>query len=87
MNTKPLTDEIGEVRELTADDFSQAKLASEVPELQGMIKAMGRPKSKVTKVSTTMRFDQETLDYFKSTGKGWQTRMSNVLTEYAKAHS
>ncbi len=46
----------------------------------------GRPKAAITKKSTTVRFDPEILDYFKSTGTGWQSRMNAVLGEYVRNH-
>ena len=38
--------------------------------------------SKRSAVSTTVRFDAEVLEYFRATGKGWQTRMNEVLRGY-----
>ncbi|MBQ31978.1 MAG: hypothetical protein CL923_05410 [Deltaproteobacteria bacterium] len=42
----------------------------------------GRPPKVQPKVSTTVRFDAEVLEYFRATGKGWQTRMNEVLRGY-----
>ena len=39
----------------------------------------GRPKSAVTKVSTTIRIDADVLEALKSTGSGWQTRANAIL--------
>ncbi len=44
-----------------------------------MPKPIGRPKAETTKQSVTVRFDPEVVDYFKSGGPGWQTRMNDVL--------
>ena len=38
--------------------------------------------SKRSAVSTTVRFDAEVLEFFRATGKGWQTRMNEVLRGY-----
>ena len=46
----------------------------------------GRPKAVVTKQSTTVRFDAEILEYFKSTGAGWQSRMNEVLRHWVNDH-
>jgi uncharacterized protein (DUF4415 family) len=43
----------------------------------------GRPKSAVTKVSTTIRLDPEVLAAFKATGEGWQTRINAALRKAA----
>jgi len=40
----------------------------------------------VAKVSTTIRLPAEVLAYFKAGGKGWQTRISDTLTDYVKEH-
>lgn len=84
MNRKPLIDEDGEVRELTAEDMKLFKPTAEVVPAK-LYKAMskrGRPRKDQPKVSTTVRLDSEVLDYFRATGKGWQTRLNEVLREY-----
>lgn len=42
----------------------------------------GRPKSESPKQLVSVRYSQEVLAYFKSTGEGWQSRMDGVLREY-----
>lgn len=37
------------------------------------------------KSSITLRLDQEVIEWFKSQGKGYQTRMNAVLKAYVKA--
>jgi uncharacterized protein (DUF4415 family) len=85
---KRLTDEDGEVRELTAADFKRARPASEVlPKLIGkqaaaqLLKPRGRPKSPDAKVSISLRIPPETLARWKASGPGWQTRMAAALTK------
>ena len=39
------------------------------------------------KVLLSLRIDKDVLDYFKSTGKGYQTRMNAVLRSYARQKS
>ncbi len=51
------------------------------------LKPVGRPKSAVTKDKITIRLSRDVTDYFRSTGKGWQTRVNRVLQNYVKAHS
>lgn len=73
--------------EWTDEMFARAKKAAEITELQSVLKASrGRPKAEVTKSAVTIRYDQQVLDYFKATGKGWQTRMNEVLKEYVSTH-
>lgn len=35
-----------------------------------------------TKEKTTIRLSADVLDYFRSTGKGWQTRIDKILLDY-----
>jgi uncharacterized protein (DUF4415 family) len=44
----------------------------------------GRPKAVEKKVSTTIRLDADVLEAFKSTGRGWQTRINSVLRQWMK---
>ncbi len=50
------------------------------------LRPVGRPKSEVTKQPVSIRLSSEVLEYFKSTGKGWQTRMDEVLKAYVNSH-
>ncbi len=38
------------------------------------------------KMAMSIRVDADVLEWFRSQGKGWQTRMNKVLRAYAKAH-
>ncbi len=38
------------------------------------------------KIAMSIRVDDDVMDWFRSQGKGWQTRMNAVLRAYAKAH-
>jgi uncharacterized protein (DUF4415 family) len=38
------------------------------------------------KTATSIRLDGDVIDWFKSQGKGWQTRMNAVLRAYVMAH-
>ena len=40
------------------------------------------PQKASTKKSTTIRLNAEVIDFFKSQGKGWRTRINDVLQEY-----
>ena len=66
-----------------AQPLTPKQLKSMVP-----IRALrGRPKSAGTKQLVSVRYSQEVLAYFKSTGEGWQSRMDGVLREYVTRHS
>lgn len=69
--------------EWTEKMFDQAKPASEITELQPILKATrGRPKVKNPKKTISIRLSDNILDYFKAGGKGWQTRINEVLSDY-----
>ena len=38
------------------------------------------------KAAISIRVDNDVMDWFKTHGRGWQTRMNAVLRAYAKAH-
>ena len=48
----------------------------------GIKRAGGRPRSANPKKSTTLRLDTEVLDFFKAHGKGWQSKINEVLQDY-----
>jgi uncharacterized protein (DUF4415 family) len=48
-------------------------------------RARGQQQTPV-KQPVSIRLSPEVVEYFKSTGKGWQTRMDEVLREYVKTH-
>jgi uncharacterized protein (DUF4415 family) len=79
---KPLTDEQGEVRELTAADFRRMRpLAEVVPELAEIVRNRGErgPQKAPTKKQVTLRLDRDVVDRFRATGRGWQSRINEVL--------
>ena len=72
----------------------------EIPELpeafftEGQLYQHGKPvgrrvrgkQKKQTKEQLTIRLNHEVIDFFKSQGKGWQTRVNEVLQEYVDTH-
>jgi uncharacterized protein (DUF4415 family) len=78
--------------EWTAEMFANAQPASEFfpPETYAALVAMkrprGRPKAETTKVFTAIRLDADVLEAFKSTGKGWQTRVNIALRQFITEH-
>jgi uncharacterized protein (DUF4415 family) len=66
-----------------AQPLTPAQLKSMVP-----LKALrGRPKSEKTKQLVSVRYSREVVEYFKSTGDGWQSRMDDVLLKYVARHT
>ncbi|MEW6678440.1 MAG: BrnA antitoxin family protein [Pseudomonadota bacterium] len=41
----------------------------------------GRPKSVNPKILLSVRYSPDVVEYFKSSGEGWQARMDQVLRE------
>ena len=50
------------------------------------LRPVGRPRAAVHKERISIRLSPEVTAYFRSTGKGWQTRLDEALKEYVKAH-
>jgi uncharacterized protein (DUF4415 family) len=70
---------------LTDDEIAKLRPAREFFAERGipMPRPVGRPRQDKTKVRVTMRLDPDVLDYFRSQGPGWQTRMGKVLAQAA----
>ena len=47
----------------------------------------GRPKLANPKQLVSVRYSSEVLEYFRSTGEGWQSRMDGVLRKYVSRQS
>ena len=47
----------------------------------------GRPKSEKKKLLVSVRYSPEVIEFFKSTGDGWQSRMDGVLLNYITRQS
>lgn len=84
---KQLTDERGEVRELTAQDIALMKPAADVlpAEFLAAIKR-GRPPLERPKKMVSLRMDQDVIDALQASGPGWQTRVNAALKELLAAH-
>jgi uncharacterized protein (DUF4415 family) len=67
--------------ELTDEQLAEAKPFAEVfPELMESIKrARGRPPVAQPRQHVSLRLDADVVAKFKATGKGWQTRINEVL--------
>lgn len=51
----------------------------------GIKRAGGRPRLANPKKSTTIRLNADVLDFFKAQGKGWQTKINDVLQDYVES--
>ncbi|MEQ1888156.1 MAG: BrnA antitoxin family protein [Alphaproteobacteria bacterium] len=82
--------------EWTADDFAAARPARDVLREQfgeaaaaEMLKPKqrGRPRLATPKVLLSLYFSPDVIDYFRSTGAGWQARMDGALREWIQSRT
>jgi uncharacterized protein (DUF4415 family) len=80
--------------ELTREELRKARPAAEVlPEHIGqkatdelLRRNRGRPPKEGRKVNQTLRIDPDVLQAYKRGGKGWQTRINQVLRDHMPRH-
>ncbi len=70
-----------------ADPDAQPLTDEQLRAMVPMRAVRGRPKSANKKQLVSVRYSPEVVDFFKSTGEGWQARMDQVLREYVARHS
>lgn len=70
---------------LTDDQLAAMKPVSEFPQMKTLANR-GRPPKTNPKKSTTIRLNAEVLDFFKANGKGWQTKINDILQQYVDSH-
>jgi len=92
VDSLPLTDEqLSEMRphkELFPDwpDFIREHTTGDVEEWKKELKPRRGPQKEPTKVPVSIRLSPDLVEYFKSSGKGWQTRIDQALREYVETH-
>ena len=52
----------------------------------GMMKLRGRPKRADKKVPVSIRLEPDILALLRSSGPGWQTKLSNAISDWARAN-
>jgi uncharacterized protein (DUF4415 family) len=70
----------------TEEMIREARPAAEVVPKIVEAHRRGRPVKEDKKRQLTLRLSPEVVDYFKSTGSGWQTRLDEALKEYVETH-
>ena len=65
-----------------ADPDAQPLTLSQLSAMVPMLALRGRLKLANAKLLVSVRYSPEVLEYFKSTGSGWQSRMDGVLKDY-----
>jgi uncharacterized protein (DUF4415 family) len=76
--------------EWTSEDFAAARPAAEIlPQLIGeqaaqalLRRGRGRPRKPDRKVNQTLRLDPDVVEAYRQQGKGWQTRINEVLRQH-----
>jgi len=84
MNKKPNPELIdNDNPEWKAEDFDKAVPLSGLPKsLQSKLRRVRGPNRLPTKKQTAIRFDEDVLAALRATGKGWQTRVNDVMREW-----
>jgi len=70
-----------------SDPDAQPLTSKQLKAMVPMRLLRGRPKSENKKLLVSVRYSPEVVEYFKSTGDGWQSRMDGVLYKYVARHS
>ena len=84
-NRKPLIDEDGEVREITAEDVARFKPFCALPaaEQKVLLKLRKRgPQKAPRKVPISIRLSPDVAEGLRATGKGWQGRADEALRSW-----
>jgi len=84
-NRKPLIDEDGEVREITAKDVALFKPFSALPVAeQKMLLKLGKrgPQKAPKKVPISIRLSPDVAEGLRATGNGWQGRADEALRSW-----
>lgn len=83
--TKEDWDAVSDSPELTAEEMARAKPFPEAhPEIFARMeeedrRGRGRPPSDEPKVSVSLRLDREVVEKLRASGRGWQTRVNEIL--------
>jgi len=70
-----------------SDPDAQPLTAKQLKAMVPMQALRGRPKSENKKLLVSVRYSPEVVEYFKSTGEGWQSRMNGALLKYVARQS
>lgn len=84
---KPLTAAQRKRLQAVADKPDGGIDYSDIAAMSAEFWAKHRPERIEPKAQVTLRIDQDVLDYFKGGGKGYQTRINDVLRSFVAAHT
>lgn len=73
---------VSETPELTDEDFAKAKPFTEAfPALAETLRRTRGPQKAPTKIAVHLRLDRDVVERFRATGKGWQSRINEILKQ------
>ena len=84
-NRKPLIDEDGEVREITAEDVALFRQFSKLPKAEQRVLLSIRrrgPQKTPRKVPISIRLSPDVAEGLRATGNGWQGRADEALRSW-----
>jgi uncharacterized protein (DUF4415 family) len=86
---KPLTNDEGEVRELTEKDFHHFVPFSDLPEAERVMLSSRKrgPQKAPTKELVSIRLSQDVVNGLRATGTGWQSRVDEALRKWLQGQS
>ena len=72
--------EVSDTPEMSPEERAQAKPFAEMfPELAETMRRTRGPQKAPTKVAVTLRLDRDVIERFRASGKGWQSRINEIL--------
>jgi uncharacterized protein (DUF4415 family) len=85
VNPAPIFDD--DNPEWTVADFAESKREGNIPEhiLAAFPRTRGRPVG-TNKQLVSLRIDRDTIENFRATGPGWQSRINDILRKAASAN-
>lgn len=78
---KPLTDDEGEVRELTEEDFAHTKKFSDLPEEEQRI-LNGIMEEHAAKKKIPVPLPRDVVEKMRATGEGWEQRVEEAVRQW-----
>ena len=86
-NKKNISDEIWQdIESPPLSDDMLARMKPVKEQHPNIPKRVRGPQKEPVKVPVSIRLSPDVITYFKSQGKGWQTKIDRVLHSYIKSH-